>query len=638
MGGRGQRASALGTVVLLLLLLPPNLHPRAAPQPNAEPIELQVDASEAPRKIFHVRMTIPASPGPLTLVYPKWIPGEHGPTGPIVNLAGLIFRTNTREIPWRRDSRDMFAFHTEIPSEASRLDVVFDYLAPTAPGGFSTNPSAKLAVIDWHLFLLYPKGASPDRTFVRPRLRLPTGWHWGGALRAHATHQNEIVFEPLPLSLLIDTPIVIGAHYRRIELAGSADGLPPHVMDIVADSEWALEIPESRLAAYRRLVREARELFGAMHYRRYHFLVSLSDHISPFGLEHHQTSNNQVPERFFVDDAVHQRFATLLPHEFVHSWCGKTRRPQGLVTTDYQQEMLTDLLWVYEGLTEYYGLVLAVRSGLLSMEEGRQALAADADSMNHRTGRAWRSLQDTATAAHILYAAPTEWANWRRGVDFYPEGALLWLEADVLIRRLTEGRRSLDDFAREFFGSGIGPGGEVFVKPYTVEDVYTALHKIAPYDWKGFFTTRLLEKQPRAPLGGLLEGGWRVTYTETPNPFALPFAENVLALPAALGLSVKEDGLILDIGYDTPAYRSGLGPGMKIIAVNGRRFSRDVFWRALASARDGRPIHLLVENNEFFTTHELRYTGELGFPHLVRDHEKPDWLSRIFAPRATERR
>lgn len=632
----GGRHSVLGMSLVVLAALLSG--PRATAQLQATPIELWVDASEAPRKIFHVRMQIPVSPGPLVLVYPKWIPGEHGPTGPIANLAGLSVRADDREVPWRRDPRDMFAFHVEVPSGVSRLEVTFDYLSPTAPGGFSTNPSAKLAVMDWHLFLLYPKGSDIERTLVRPRLRLPAGWQWGGALSAQAARQNEIVFDPIPLFLLIDTPIVIGAHYRRIELAGPTDGLPPHVMDIVADSEWALDIPASRLAAYRRLVREARALFGAMHYPRYHFLVSLSDHISPFGLEHHQTSNNQVPERFFVDDEVHRRLADLLPHEFVHAWCGKTVRPQGLVTTDYQQEMLTDMLWIYEGLTQYYGLVLAVRSGLLSMEEGRQVLAAYADGLNHQTGRLWRPLQDTATAAQILYTAPAEWANWRRGVDFYPEGALLWLETDVLIRRMTEGRRSLDDFAREFFGSGIGPGGRIFVKPYTAEELYAALHKIVPYDWKGFFASRLSEKRPQAPMAGLLEGGWRLSYTEQSNPFALPLSEDVLPLPSSLGLAVKEDGRVLDVGYGTPAYRSGLGPGMKIIAVNGRRFSKDVFLRALAAARDGRPIQLLVENDEFFTMHELLYTEGVRFPQLVRDEKKPDVLSEILAPRAAERR
>lgn len=629
------RKSLTGISLLLLLPFLPNL--RAAPQPAVSLIELWVDASEAPRKIFHVRMAIPVSPGPLTLVYPKWIPGEHGPTGPIVNLAGLRLEANGRELPWRRDSRDLFAFHTEIPMSVSRLDVSFDYLSPTSPGGFSTNPSAKLAVIDWHLFLLYPKGIDPEKALVRPTLRLPAGWRWGGALQQRIERSDEVAFEPIPLFLLVDTPIVIGAHYRRIELAGAPDGLPPHVMDIVADSEWALDIPESRLSAYRQLVREARALFGAMHYPRYHFLVSLSDHISHFGLEHHQTSNNQVPERFFVNDEVHRRLADLLPHEFVHSWCGKTLRPHGLVTADYQQEMLTDLLWVYEGLTQYYGIVLAVRSGLLSMDEGRQLLAAYADELNHQTGRRWRPLQDTATAAHILYTAPVEWANWRRGVDFYPEGALLWLEADVLIRRLTDGRRSLDDFAREFFGAGTGSEGRIFVKPYAVEDIYAALQKLAPYDWKGFFTARLAEKQPRAPMGGLTEGGWTVSYRETPNPFVLSLSEEVLPLPSSLGLVVKEDGLILDVGRETPAYRSGLGPGMRIIAVNGRRFSREVFLQALASARDGRPIQLLVENNEFFTTHELRYVGGVRFPYLTRDEQKPDLLSRILAPRAAGR-
>jgi len=624
----------LGLLILGMLLW----DLRVAPQTAAPPIELHVDASEAPRKIFHVRMAIPAPPGPLTLVYPKWIPGEHGPTGPIVNLAGLRIEANGRELPWRRDPRDMFAFHVEVPAGASGLDVTFDYLAPMAPGGFSTNPSARLAVIDWHLFLLYPKGSDIHQTRVRPTLRLPPGWRWGGALPGRAVRPDEVAFEPVPLALLIDTPIVIGAHYRRIELAGDSDGLPPHVMDIVADSEWALDIPESRLSAYRRLVREAHALFGAMHYPRYHFLVSLSDHISPFGLEHHQTSNNQVPERFFVDDDVHRRLADLLPHEFVHSWCGKTRRPHGLVTADYQQEMLTDLLWVYEGLTQYYGIVLAVRSGLLSMEDGRQLLAAYADGLNHQTGRRWRPLQDTATAAQILYAAPPEWANWRRGVDFYPEGALLWLEADVLIRRLTEGRRSLDDFARDFFGAGVGSGGRIFVQPYTVEELYAALQKIAPYDWRGFFTARLAEKRPQAPMEGLTEGGWELSYAETPNPFALPASDDVLPLPASLGMVVKEDGLILDVGRGTPADRSGLGPGMRIIAVNGRRFSKEVFLRALASAREDRPISLLVENNEFFATHELRHADGVRYPHLVRNERKPDLLSQILAPRATLQR
>ena len=461
----------------------------------AQDIKLHVDATDAPRRMFHVRLTIPAKPGPMTLLYPEWIPGEHGPTGPITDLAGLKITAGGQTVPWKRDSANMYAFHVTVPAGASALDVVFDQISPPETSGFSSGASAtsELAVLSWNQFLLYPEGTPADQLQLQANLKVPDSWRYGTALPIAHESGNEIEFQPSSLTTLIDSPVSTGKHYRTVELG--RDGSIVHYLHLAGDSDRAVEITPSQVEHYKNLVTEAGALFGSRHYRSYHFLLTLSDHVASFGLEHHESSDDRVRERGLVDDAAAKVNADLLPHEFVDSWNGKYRRPAGLVTPDYSEPMKGDLLWVYEGLTNYLGEILTPRTGLYTPAEFREKLAITAAQLDRKSGRQWRPLEDTAIAAQLLYEAREDYSDFRRGVDYYDEGTLIWLDVDVTIRTLSNGQKSLNDFCKLFHG---GPGGAPALKPYNFDDVVTALNTVQPYDWGGFLRERVTTVQPRA--------------------------------------------------------------------------------------------------------------------------------------------
>ncbi|HXH28104.1 MAG TPA: M61 family peptidase [Candidatus Polarisedimenticolia bacterium] len=614
---------------------------RAAPAAVSTPIVLQVDASEAPRKIFHARLTIPARPGPLTLLYPKWIPGEHGPSGPIADLAGLKISAGGRDIPWSRDLTDMFTFHCEVPAGASTVEATFDYLSPAALDGFSAGASAtaQLAVVSWNQLLLYPKGPASDDLRYTASLRLPDGWRFGTALpieEGEGSAGGTLRFKTVSLTTLVDSPVITGAMFRVVPLAPGTT--PPHEIDMAADSEAALAMSPEQVAAHSRLVDEALTLFGATHYRDYHFLYTLSDHTAHFGLEHHESSDNRVGERTLLDDDRRRVAVTLLPHEFVHSWNGKYRRPADLATPDYQKPMESDLLWVYEGLTDYLGFVLTGRSGLESADLLRQRLADIAADMAHRPGRTWRPLVDTATSAQILYGLRPAWSSWRRGVDFYREGVLIWLEADVIIRQRTNGSRSLDDFCRRFHG---GTSGGPEMVPYTTRDVYDALNAVAPYDWEKFFHDRVYVAPTEPPLGGIEGAGWRVAYAPTRTDYlkAREDVDKQVDGASSIGITVsKKNGEILDAIPGMAAADAGVAPGMRLVAVNGRAFSADVLRDALAATTRSRGgLELLVENAGYYRTYSLDYHGGDRYPILERMESRPDLLSQILKPHAAAR-
>jgi predicted metalloprotease with PDZ domain len=609
----------------------------AAPTAPGRPVEITVDATDAPRHLLHAHLVIPAHPGPLTLQYPRWIPGEHAPSGPIVNLSGLRMSAAGKPVPWVRDSEHIFEFHLTVPPGAAAVEIDLDYLEPTAKtaefsGGVSTTVS--LAEIIWNHVVLYPKGASPAALPFVARLRLPPGWKYGTALPVAAetgSAHDTVEFRPASLETLIDSPVVAGAHLRTIPLG--SDGGVPHVIDAVADSEEALAMTPQQLAAYKQLVAEAGALFGAHHYRDYHFLYSLSDQITSFGLEHHESSDDRVPERTLLEDDRRRGEAELLPHEFVHSWNGKYRRPRGLATRDYQEPMRGELLWVYEGLTQYLGWVLTGRSGLLSEEEERERVATAAAYLDLEPGRGWRSLEDTAIAAQVLYGAPTAWHSMRRGVDFYNEGLLIWLDADVTIRNATQGQKSLDDFCHAFHG---GKGGAPEVRPYDLQEIIRTLDAVAPHDWKGFFETRVSRTAPRAPMGGIVEGGYKLAWSEEPNERNAVWdriEKGSSAAAYSLGISLDKDGVVQDAIGGLPAALAGVVPDMKVVAIDGRRYSSDLLHAALVRAKGGAPIELIVESGDFFKTVKLdARTGE-RYPHLERDPAKADVIAKILAPR-----
>ncbi|MEP6801809.1 MAG: PDZ domain-containing protein [Acidobacteriota bacterium] len=601
----------------------------------AGPIRLEVDAREAPRKLFHSRMTIPASPGPLTLLYPKWLPGEHGPTGPIADVAGFRITAGGHAIAWTRDPVEMYALLCEVPAGASEIEVSLDLLSPASPGQFSSGASATatLALVSWNQFLVYPKGAEADTQLYAATLRLPAGWSHGTALpeEGGGSGGDVLRFAPVSLTTLVDSPVLAGRHFRVVTLSESA---PVHRIDLAADSASALEMNAQSLRSLKNLVAETGALFGARHYRHYDFLLTLSDAVAHFGLEHHESSDDRVAERSLLDeDKRKANLADLLSHEMVHSWNGKYRRPAGLMPGHFDQPMRGELLWVYEGLTQYLGEILSARTGNLTTDQYRESLAITAADMEATKGRAWRPLADTAVAAQILYGARSDWASWRRGVDFYPESNLLWLEADTLIRRETRGRKSLDDFCRLFFG---GRSGDPSVVPYGAEDVFAALNQVAPHDWKGFWKERLQSTSPAAPLKGILESGWRLAWTDTPSEIqrAREVAGKTTDVRHSLGFAVREEGAIPDVVPESPAARAGIGPGMRLVAVNGRRWSPDSLRQAIRESRST-AVELLVENGDFYRTYRLEYSGGERYPRLERDAGKPDLLTSILRPLAS---
>ena len=623
--------------LLLAIVLVSPVFAAGNPAPH---VSIFVDATETPRKIFHARMTIPAKPGSLTLYYPKWIPGEHGPTGPIEDLAGLKFTANGQPLSWRRDLLDGWTFHVEVPAGVSSVEASLDFISPAGPGGIYTGGATatdRMAVINWNAMLLYPEGWTSDELTYEATLKLPTGWKFGTSLPVSAeagdqmNGQRQITFKPVSLTMLVDGPVIIGQYLKVVAL--NPGQTPPVEMDIAADSAAALEPPADVWEHFKNLVTQAGLLFGAQHYRDYHFLYSLSDHVAHFGLEHHESNDSRLGERALVDSTPRLLGAGLLSHEYVHSWNGKFRRPADLATPDYEKPMQTDLLWVYEGLTTYLGEILTGRDGERTPEQFRDALAYIAAELDHRSGRAWRNLQDTADSVPSMQGAPRQWESWRRSLDYYDEDELTWLWADTIIRQQTHGQKSLDDFCRSFHGA---PSGPPQVKTYTFEDVLNTLNQVAPYDWRSFWTERLRSHGPGAPLGGIEGSGWKLVYDDVRSELVRAREGDRGSVNAAysIGLWLKGDGSVTDTIEGMLAAQAGIGPGMKVIGVNGRKFSPEILRDALREGKSSSaPLELLVENTDYYKTFKLDYHGGEKYPHLVRDESKPDLLSDIIKPR-----
>ncbi|HEY3054466.1 MAG TPA: PDZ domain-containing protein [Thermoanaerobaculia bacterium] len=599
----------------------------------ADPIRITVDATDVPRDILHSHLTIPATAGPLNLFYPKWIPGEHGPTGPIVQTAGLRIASNGQTLRWMRDPREMYEMRVDIPSGANSVTVDMDFLDPVGTGQFSGGGSMTphLAVVSWNSVLLYPAARSSEDLRYEATLRIPSGWKYATALTTVSTNGDEIRFAPETLTHLIDSPVLIGSILRKIDLPPS--GPYRHTLNIAADSEAATVTPDDFAASYGRLVDEARALFGAEHYRHYDWLLTLSDGVEHFGLEHHESSDNRTDENILFEDTTRKSLAGLLAHEYVHSWNGKYRRPAGLAVANYDQPMTGELLWVYEGLTQYLGKLLDDRSGLWTPEYYRESLALTASNLSPNAGRAWRPLEDTAVEAQLLYGAPREWSAYRRSVDFYEESVLLWLDADMTIRKLTGNKRSLDDFCRRFHG---GSDGDPVVKPYTFDDVVRTLNEVAANDWASFLNQRI-RSTTSAPLGGIEASGWRLIYNDQPNDAQKSGEKRFknASYSTTLGLWVDDEGRVSDVIPGSPAADAGITPGTKVIAVNGRRFTADAMRIAVRDSKNASgPMELIVSSGEFVKTVKVDYRGGLRYPHLEKIPNAPDWLSELGKPLA----
>jgi len=616
------------TGVLLVALLFPVLA-------NSQTLRVRVDLTDASQNLFHTAVTLPATPGPMTLVYPKWIPGNHRPSGPIANVAGLHMRSGGQEIPWKRDPVEMYSFHVEVPKGAREVEAVFDLIATDSAGAGGNAASSNLLDLNWNQVVLYPAGVASDAVQCSASVRLPKGWKYGTALEAARTSGDEIEFSPVSLTTLVDSPLIAGVHYREVELT-TGGGEPRHKIDIVADDDPDLEMSAADVTAYKKLVAEAGTLFGARHYRHYDFLLTLTSVAGHHGVEHHESSDNSAAERMLTDPTDHELEAALMPHEFVHSWNGKYRRPAGLATRNYQEPMIGDLLWVYEGLTEYLGNVLTARSGLWTPEQYRDALAFTAANMEARVGRTWRPLEDTGISVQTLRMLGPQWSDWRRSLDYYPEGELIWLEVDATLREQTNNQKSMDDFCRRFHGWESGPPKVV---PYTFEEIVKTLNEITPYDWGTLLKDRVQKTANHAPLGGIERGGWRVAYTDKPNSFeaALEGRYKFSDLTSSLGILLDEKGKVIDAVPGLPAFKAGIGPGMSILAVDGRKWSGRAIPEALQRAKQSKqPMELIVENGNFYKTYSIPYFEGSKYAHLERVEGMPDRLTDIIKARTGE--
>jgi predicted metalloprotease with PDZ domain len=608
------------------------LTPPPANATPAQPIKVTVDATHAPEKILHSQLQIPVAAGEVKLVFPKWIPGEHGPTGPIVDLTGLQFFANGQRLSWRRDLDEVYTFHVTVPQGVTTLEARLDLVLPAPPEGFSSGASAttQLDMLSWNQVVLYIADRHTDNIPVIASLKLPAGWHYGTALPVAGESGGQINFEQVSLTTLVDSPVLAGAHFRRIPL--TPEGPIQHFIDIVSDGDAALQMPQQTIDQYKRLIAETGALYGARHYRDYHFLLTLSDHTAHFGLEHHESSDDRVAERTMIDDDARWLSASLLPHEMTHSWNGKYRRPKGLATADYQVPMQGDLLWVYEGLTQYLGDIRAPRAGLWTKQQFLDQTAETAAALDHTPGRSWRPLQDTADAAQILYGAPPEFESWRRSVDYYPEGFLIWLEVDTVIRQQTKGQKSMNDFCLIFHGGGNTPPKVV---TYTFDDVVNTLNQVTPYDWKKFLRDRLDTYGPGAPLGGITNSGWKLVYDENQSAYTkdMEMVRKAVDARFSIGLALDDKGGVHDVITDSPAGKAGIAPGTTLVAVNGRKFNPDILRDALKGAKGNGPnLELLVMNGDYYKTFTLNYHDGEKYVHLVRDETKPDILSDIIKP------
>jgi predicted metalloprotease with PDZ domain len=589
-------------------------------------IRLEVDASEAFRNIVHVKEALNVrGGGGIDLFYPKWIPGEHAPTGTINDMVNLFVTANGKPLEWRRDDVEMFAFHVSIPAEVREIEVDFDDVSQ--PGTVAT---ANLARIKWNRLLVYPRGVNSDNVTVTTSLRIPADWQYATSLTEMRSAGNTIYFTGTNLTEFIDSPAIIGRYFSKVPLA--ADPVPVE-MDIAGETADSIKYSPDTLAWWKNLVTQANLAFGGHHYRKYKFLLTVSDDGGSEGLEHHESSEDGVGEKALSDRLEMLDLGDLLGHEYAHSWNGKYRRPASLTTSDFEQPMHGELLWVYEGLTQYLGHVFPARSGVWSPEMFRDVFAVTYADMDMQSGRRWRPLVDTAVAVQYTYPSPRAWMNARRRVDYYYEGSLIWLEADVLIRQLSNGKLSLDDFLHKFYG---GTTAAPDVVTYDLDEIVRTLNSIVPFDWKQFFIDRVYKVSPNAPIGGITNGGWTVVYNETPN-LQIQVDErdgDFINEMYSIGAIVAEDGEVRDVDPQLAAAKAGLAPGMKIEKVNGAEFSLTELRKAVTATK-GNSNGILVEavNGSTTAAYRVDYTGGERFPHLVRDNSRSDLLTAIAKPR-----
>lgn len=600
---------------------------------SAEPwpgvMELEVDATDVTRAIYSVRQTIPVrAAGRLTLRYPEWLPGKHAPRGAIAEIGGLTFTGNGRTLSWRRDPYDVFAFHVEVPAGVRTVEARFQFLSPTRSSEGRVVMTPAMLNLQWEQVSLYPAGHATRAISVRPTVILPQGWTGFAALDGAEMTGNRIRYAVTDYENLVDAPMFAGAHARSWDLGNNVS------LDVVADEARFLEAKPEQIAAHRALVEEAVTLFGSRPFDRYHFLLALTEELGGIGLEHHRSSENSRETDYFVDWDDNASERGLLPHELIHSWNGKHRRPDHLWTADYDQPMDPRLLWVYEGQTSYWDWVLAARSGMQPTDIVLGEMARAAATFAAMPGREWRSVEDTTLDPIIAARKPRPFPSATRTEDYYNEGALVWLEVDQTLRRLTGGTRSMDDFARAFFGGREGDWG---VRTYTFADVVATLNGIAPYDWSAFLTQRIMEPAQAPPLAGMEAAGYRLVFRDTANAFdAERMRETrLLDLLFSLGVALNRSGEVTSVQVGSPMFDEGITNGTEILAVNGMAYSDERMRLAITAAAgdDGAPIELVVKKGDRIRTITPRWTGGLRYPHFERIDGRPDGIETLFAPR-----
>jgi predicted metalloprotease with PDZ domain len=597
---------------------------------STETILLKVDATDVNHRLLNVSETIPVSnSGPLTLYFPKWIPGTHAPSGPIHDLAGLILYGSGKRIEWRRDPIDMNAFHVDVPVGVHQLDVTFQMLCSEATPSAMTG---QLVAIEWNTVSLYPKGLPVRQLSVSASLRLLDGWNYATALQAVQESHSAVTFETVSYDKLVDSPLIAGANFKQIELSRQGDVAIR--LNIAADRKSDLDIQQFQIGALKNLTLQAEKLFKSHHFDHYDFLLTISDQLKFRGLEHHQSSEDGIANGLFSDwDKGGSIDGQLMPHEFVHSWNGKYRRPLDLSTPDYETPMQNSLLWVYEGLTEYWGDVLTARSGLQSSENVKEDLALWAAILADQKGRAWRDLKDT-TNGEILSGGrqlKSKWYTWQRGMDYYGEGAFIWLDIDAIIRTRSRGARSLDDLASRFFGEHAKE--KAVPLTYDFDDLVEALNQIEPFDWREYLTARL-NSHGDAPLDGLAKSGYRLVFTDKNSDFRQKEMKSTEEddFFFSLGFVTGKDGKFTDVSWDSPAFAVGLARDMTLVAVNNEPYSEKVLNEAIVNATQGGEIELIVRAFDKYRTVSINYRGGLRYPHLEKISKTP-LLDKILSPR-----
>jgi len=606
--------------------------PQDKPYPGT--VTLHVDANDTLQGIFRVHETIPVQAGALTLLYPQWIPGDHSPTGPINMLAGLQLAAGGKPLKWKRDEYNVYAFHVDVPAGVSSIDASFQYLSGRTDGeGFEITD--RMMDMEWSKMLLYPAGYFSRDIRFAPSVTFAHGWQFGTALETASQAGDTTTFKPVSLNNLVDSPIYAGKYFKRVDLNPGGDA-PVH-LDIVADEPKYLEMTPEQLQVHRNLVTQATKLFGSHHYDHYDFLFSLSDVLAGNGTEHHQSSENGLGTDYFTawNDAAPDR--DLLAHEYTHSWNGKFRRPADLWTPNFNVPMGDSLLWVYEGQTQYWGFILTARAGMWSPQQFRDALAmVAANYQRNREGFQWRTLEDTTNDPTAARRSSLPYRSWQMSEDYYSGGQMMWLEVDAKLRELTHDHKSLDDFARDFFGVD---NGSYVTKTYTFDDVVAALNGVAPYDWASFLRTRVDALNP--PLeNGIAATGWKLVYTDQESAYEKQYnsrpqsPRHLYNFAWSIGLTMGDGGQINDVRWDGPAFKAGISTGAKLVAVNGQNYSTEVLKSAITAAKTGQaPIQLLLKYQGGYRTVAVDYHGGLQYPHLVRVEGTPDYLDEIIAPR-----